>query len=100
MSARVMKDEVAESRDPVFTPEERRVLRDVLKRLSDTHEGRAVSVPGDHPLEDVYCFVPAATKVWQAVEPNDPRVDWDEHRRRLAHPEEFVNLGEFTMAAE
>jgi len=95
----MMKNEVAELPAPDFTPEERRVLRDVLKRLSDAYDGRAVEVPGDHPLDDSFYFVPVAVRI-EEIQPGDPRVDWDEHRRRVAWMMEQPPDGEITMEFE
>ncbi len=106
MSTRVMKEEAGvpdatptEEPPVVFTAEERRVLREVLKRLTVKPTFRAVEVPGEKPLDESYFFVPICTQS-ERIERGDPRVDWEEHDRRLAHPEEFVMTGECYLELE
>ena len=107
MSTRMLKDEEgvldvapkAEKPAVVFTAEERRVLREVLKRLNDAPPFGAVEVPGEQPLDPSYYFVPICTRI-EPIERGDPRVDWEEHDRRVAWMLQQPPDGEFEMELE
>ncbi len=74
MSTRVMKEEAgvpdaapAEEPAVVFTAEERRVLREVLKRVSAVADGQLIEVPGERPLDESYYFTPMAVRIMRGA---------------------------------
>lgn len=82
-----------------LTAEERRTFYKLLKRVTARAAGATIAVEPEDPTGEHQFFMSVKNPIG-SFDPKDPRPELEEFRRRLAHPEEFVEFEECSITVK